>query len=128
MPLLLWPLSFVVWLDSPSVLTVANNWPVSAALMLLVVTAVDSFLSGAKSVWQTIPHIAWVVVTIGVLSEVIYASNSGYLLGLMFFIHSFRSSSLLWQGDSSWWLWPAWIRDSTMAVLLFLLTLLPSSI
>lgn len=126
-PLLLWPLSLVVQLESSFAVTIANNWAVSVAVMLLAVTVIDSFFSGAKSSGQLLAHVAWVVVTTAVLSKIIYASNSAYLLGLMFFTHSFRSSSLLWQGEINGWLWPAWIRDSSMAMLLlFWATLFPS--
>lgn len=92
-PLLLWPLSLVVQLESSFAVTIANNWAVSVAVMLLAVTVIDSFFSGAKSSGQLLAHVAWVVVTTAVLSKIIYASNSAYLLGLMFFTHSFRSSS-----------------------------------
>lgn len=122
LPLILWPFLLIVPLEVPFAITIVENWAASAAVMLLTVTVIDSIFSCTKSLEQLITSIAWVVVTAVVLYKVLYASNSAYLLGLMFFVHSLRSSSLLWQGESYWWLWPAWLRDNSMALLLIFWT------
>ncbi len=118
-PVLLWPFSLLVGLEPSFGINIAENWAVSAAVMLLAATVADSIFSGAVSVRQVPDHIAWVVVTAAVIPVVLHASNSAYLLGMMFFIHSLRSSFALWHGADHWWLWPAWIRDSSMALVLF---------
>ncbi|MDX8403148.1 MAG: hypothetical protein R8K54_01915 [Mariprofundaceae bacterium] len=125
-PVLLWPLSWVAGLEPSFGTNVAENWLISATVMLLAVTVADSIFSGVASVRQALDHTAWVVVTAAVIPTVLHASNSAYLLGAMFFIHSLRSFFSLWHWVDQWWLWPAWIRDSSMAMLLLLwITLSP---
>jgi len=100
--------------------SVAKNWVVSASIMLLAATVADSILSMVVSSRKTWIHITWVAITAALIPGVLNAVNSAYLLALIFFIHALRSSWFLWQGEGDWWLWPAWIRDVSTAMVLLL--------
>lgn len=108
--------------DEPSWhISYSRYWNVFAAVLLIAVATADSIISGIPSVRQMLLNMIWIVALLAIVTKVVQAPNGAYVLGILYFIHSWRAFPLLWCGDGrSWWLWTAWIRDCIMAILLFL--------
>lgn len=99
---------------------VEKSWLIAACLLLLAAAVSDSLLAGVTSLRQMLLHVIWISITVAVVSLVLRGSEGAYLLGIMFFLHTLRSAASLWCHDSGWWLWPAWLRDTGMALCIFL--------
>jgi len=118
--IMFWPIAFLLGMEPVSDVNLIQIWPFYTAVILVLITIIDSMVSGMPSIGQGISHLAWVVVMIVVAFKVQIFPNSIYLLASLWFIHSLRSMPCLWQGMEGWWLWPAWVRDCGIALVLFL--------
>ena len=118
--IMLWPFSHLFEVGPLLDLSLTGDWPIYIATMLIVVALIDSGVAGVPSLNQGLSHIAWVVVMGFVAIRATSYPNGVYLLALLWFIHSFRSFPSLWLGERGWWLWVAWSRDCTLAILLFI--------
>jgi hypothetical protein len=117
-PVILLPLSLFI---APTMgAAVEKSWLIAACLLLLAAVVSDSLLTGVASFRQMLLHVIWISITVAVVSLVLRDSEGAYLLGMMFFLHALRSAASLWRHDSDWWLWPAWLRDMSMALSIFL--------
>ena len=117
--IVLWPISHLFEFEPLSGLSLAEQWPLYVGAVLIVVTVVDSIVPGLPSAPQSLSHIAWIVVMSLVVFRLMEFPNAIFLLGMLWFVHSFRSLPLLWLGVNGWWLWAAWVRDCSMAIILF---------
>ncbi|MCF7821924.1 MAG: hypothetical protein K9M17_05740 [Mariprofundaceae bacterium] len=117
-PVIFLPLSLFI---NPTMdVAVEKSWLISACLLLLAAAVSDSLLTGAVSFRQMLLHTIWISTTVAVLSLVLRESKGAYLLGMMFFLHALRSATALWRHGCGWWLWPAWLRDTGVALSIFL--------
>jgi hypothetical protein len=117
-PVMFLPLSLLI---TPTIGVAAEkSWLIAACLLLLAAVVSDSVLAGAASLRQMLLHTIWISTTVAVVSLVLRESEGAYLLGTMFFLHALRSATSLWRHGSDWWLWPAWLRDTGMALSIFL--------
>lgn len=123
-PVMFLPLSLLI---TPTMdVAVEKSWLIAACLLLLAAAVSDSVLAGVASFRQMLLHAIWISTTVAVVSLVLRESEGAYLLGMMFFLHALRSGTSLWRHSSDWWLWPAWLRDMSMALSIFIwLTLWP---
>jgi hypothetical protein len=121
LPVLLWPAMLLTGLALNPGANIAGHWRVASAAVLLIAVAVDSMLVvNADRPRSLIPLVAWLI-GMGLWGAWACNEATGYLiLGSLFFIHSLRSATRLWQGTSDWWLWPAWSRDILACLALFL--------
>jgi hypothetical protein len=117
-PVMFWPLSLFI---APAIDgAVERSWLIAACLLLFAAAVSDSVLAGVASFRQMLLHAIWISTTVAVVSLVLRESEGAYLLGMMFFLHALRSATSLWRHGSGWWLWPAWLRDMSMALSIFL--------
>ena len=118
-PIMFWPLPLYVGMTSVAAGTVEKIWLIAICALLLSAAVFDSIINGARSSLQMLGDALWVMISVAVISGVFRESAGAYLLGMMFFLHSLRSASGLWSHHSGWWLWPAWLRDTGMALAIF---------
>ncbi|MDT8375224.1 MAG: hypothetical protein RQ867_00645 [Mariprofundaceae bacterium] len=118
-PVVFWPLSLFVGTAPAVAGTIEKSWLIAACLLLLAAAISDSLLAGVASLRQMLLHTIWIFITVAVVSLVLRESEGAYLLGIMFSLHALRSAAPLWRHDSGWWLWPAWLRDTGMALSIF---------
>lgn len=97
-----------------------DGWIFYIGIMLVAVAVIDSFVVRAKSSRVILSHAAWVAAISFTVYESLNHPDVLYMFGVLWFVHAMRSLPLLWAGNTGWWLWPAWIRDCTVALLLFL--------
>ncbi|MFC1545864.1 hypothetical protein ACFL4I_00415 [Pseudomonadota bacterium] len=118
-PIMFWPLPLFVGMTSAVVGTIEKIWLIAICALLLSAAVSDSVINGTRSPLQMLGDALWVMISVAVILGVFRASAGAYLLGMMFFLHSLRSASGLWSHNSGWWLWPAWLRDTGMALAIF---------
>jgi hypothetical protein len=117
-PVMFLPLSLLI---TPTMdVVVEKSWLIAACLLLLAAAVSDSVLAGVTSLRQMLLHTIWISIIVAVVSLALRESEGVYLLGMMFFLHALRSGISLWRHSSGWWLWPAWVRDMSMALSIFL--------
>lgn len=97
-----------------------EQWPIFIGALIIIVTISDSVAAGASSTKVWLSHSGWVAAMTWVVFKVVEFPNAVFLLAVLWFIHAMRSLPALWLGERGWWLWPAWIRDSAVALMLFL--------
>ena len=119
-PVMFWPLPLFVGITSVVDGTIEKNWLIAASLLLFLATVADSVIAGASSLQQMLLHATWVIIAVAVILVALREFGGTYLLGMMFFMHSLRSATGLWNHSSGWWLWPAWLRDTGVALAIFL--------
>lgn len=115
-PVLVWP---VFWWRNDATIDIADIWQIAAASLLLSGIAVDSVLGFRHSAIAPFFAAGWVLFGSLAVSMALRANDGSYLIACLFALHALRSGYRLWQHDSSWWLWPAWGRDSLAAVGMF---------
>ena len=119
-PVMIWPLPLSAGMISDVDGSVEKSWLIAISLLLLAAIITDSVIAGTTSLQQMLLHSIWIAITIAAVTLVLRESGTAYLLGVMFFLHTLRSASSLWRDSSGWWLWPAWLRDTGMALTIFL--------
>lgn len=115
-PVLVWP---VFWWHNDATLDIADIWQIAAASLLLSAIAVDSVLGFRQSAMAPFLAAGWILFGSLAVSMALRSSDGAYLIACLFALHALRSASRLWQHDISWWLWPAWGRDSLAALGMF---------
>lgn len=118
--ILVWPLldlqMFEFWSNS-----LVDRWSVYIGILIIMISVIDSFVEGVVSSRIMLSHAAWVIAMSFTVFKSYNHANSMYLLGVLWFVHALRSFPALWTGASGWWLWPAWIRDCAVPVVIFFL-------
>lgn len=118
-PVLIWPVFW--WHDgglNPG-LDLATIWQLAAATLLLSAIAVDSVLNFRHDHLSPFFAAGWVLFGTLAVSTALRADNASFLIACLFALHALRSAARLWQHETSWWLWPAWCRDSLAALGMF---------
>ena len=116
LPVVLWPIADIIGFQLSEASLVGSGWFLYTVVVIVVVSLGDSLLSSTLTVLE---RIFWVLCIVAAMAFEMFFYGSIYLLGSMFSFHSIRSAALLWRGDEGWWLWPAWIRDGGVAILLY---------
>lgn len=117
--IMLWPVSHMFEVGPLAGLSLGEYWLPYIAVMLITVSVIDSVVSGVPSVSQAISHIAWVSMMALISFRAMEHLNGIYLLAMLWAVHSLRSLPSLWLGEHRWWLWPSWMRDTGIALMLF---------
>jgi hypothetical protein len=117
LPVVLWPVAEMCSFQLTQSAIVGHKWFLYTAVVIVIVVITDSILSVERTILE---RLLWVVAIVGGMAYEMFVSGSFYVMGSMFAFHSMRSAALLWRGTDDWWLWPAWIRDSGTAIVLYL--------
>ena len=100
-------------------------WQMCAAMALIAAVSTDSMLYPILSGKSVTDAVIWVFFLFVYGLLVVSRYHSAWGIGILFLIHSFRAAYPLFrQKEAYWWLWPAWLRDTSAAMLIFILTYL----
>lgn len=117
-PILLWPASSIYSYLPPMDDRLYHHWLLAAGTALIIAATADSILAAPNRLLQLIAATFWIV---GSSSLLIMASETdigAWLLALGFLMHSLRAIRALLGPNAQWWHWAAWIRDSSLAVVM----------
>ncbi len=120
-PVLLWPLPTLIFQNPMLYDIFIPTWLTCIVIQLLVAVAMDSMLYQVSSFKQALDATLWVSLMAMFSVSTLQKHESAWVLGVLFLIHSFRAAYKLMQADhqqTSWWLWLAWGRDMTSAVII----------
>jgi len=119
LPVLLWPLAWLSgnWLETGA--EIQRRWLASAICLLMAAVVADSILSGMRSNREILNGTTWIIFT-SLIAGLAFRTPFGiFLIACLFGLHALRSGIQIWKGKQQWWLWPAWIRDTGSALILF---------
>jgi len=119
LPVLIWPLQILADDGRYLELDIHYIWLLAASALLLCAVTTDSILSYQPNTLWPFFTIAWIFLISMAISTALRVSFGSYILACLFAIHVIRSAIRLWRDDKSWWLWTAWVRDSTAALGMF---------
>jgi len=97
------------------------TWVTCIVIQLLVAVGMDSMLYQVSSFKQALDTTLWVALMAMFSVSALQKDESAWIFGILFLIHSLRAASKLIQTKkhpSSWWLWLAWGRDITSAIVI----------
>jgi len=97
------------------------TWVTCIVIQLLVAVGMDSMLYQVSSFKQALDTTLWVALMAMFSVSALQKDESAWVFGILFLIHSLRAASKLIQTEkhpSSWWLWLAWGRDITSAIVI----------
>jgi len=117
-PVLLWPIPTIIF-DNPMLNDVViPKWHLSIIILLIASLAMDSILSRFQNSNQAIYTSLWIAL-VGFI--IIQNPNQHWLFALVFLTHAMRSGYYLYldQCKQKWWLWPAWLRDISATMIIF---------
>jgi len=119
LPLLLWPFAWLSggWPDTGS--GIHHRWLAAAICLLMAGVVADTILSGMCSNRQILTGTVWIVLVSQVAGLAMHAPAGVFLIAGLFGLHALRAAIPLWRGEKAWWLWPAWVRDTGSALVLF---------
>jgi len=120
LPVIFWPLQTINNHGSASGLNIHDIWLLSAAALLLCAVTTDSILSYQASTLWPFSTTAWIVLASMAVSTAMRVDFGPHVLAAFFGIHALRSTIRLWKDDKNWWLWTAWMRDSTASLSMFI--------
>jgi len=117
LPVLAWPLQ----LQSSEFHTELHTiWLISASILLLIAVTADSMLFYQSDTLSPLFTAMWILLTSVGISVALRSDSGDWIVASLFAMHSLRSAMHLWLGESNWWLWPAWCRDSFAALAIFI--------
>ncbi len=119
LPVLLWP---VAWLSGgwPETGTgIQQRWLAAAICLLMAGVVADTMLSGMRSTRQILTGTVWIVLVSQIAGLALRTHAGVFLIAGLFGLHALRAAIPLWRNEQAWWLWPAWIRDTGTALMLF---------
>ncbi len=122
-PVLLWPLPTLIFQNPMLYDIFIPTWLTCIVIQLLVAVAMDSMLYQISSFKQAIDATLWVSLMAMFSISTLQKDESAWVFGILFLVHSLRSASKLMQTgqtQTSWWLWLAWGRDITSAIIILL--------
>jgi hypothetical protein len=119
-PVLLWPLPTLVFQNPMLYDIFIPTWLVCIVIQLLVAVAMDSMLYPLSSLKQAIDTTLWVALMVIFSISTLQNHQSAWVFGILFLVHSLRAASRLMrnQPQTAWWLWLAWSRDITSAIVI----------
>jgi len=119
-PVLLWP-ALLLFSDHVALPHRMHElWLILASAMLLCAVTADTIIDYTPDARWPAYACGWILTsTIGITIALIIPAGD-WLLAAMFAIHSTRSMRALWKNKRHWKLWPAWSRDITAAMALFI--------
>jgi len=121
LPVLLWPI-LPAFTDNG--LNADQNihqiWLIMAALLLICAVTADSMINYRPDTLWPAFACSWILLATLGISTALRLPAGGWLLALMFAIHSLRAMYALWRNKQHWHLWPAWGRDTLASVALFI--------
>ena len=121
LPVLLWPLPTLIFQNPMLYDIFIPTWLTCIVIQLLVAVAMDSMLYKITSFKQAIDATLWVSLMTMFSISTLQKHESAWVFGVLFLVHSLRSASKLIHSQhqqTSWWLWLAWGRDITSAVII----------
>ena len=119
LPVLLWPLAWLSgnWLETGT--EIQRQWLAAAVCLLMAAVVADSILTGMRSNREVLYGTTWIIFT-SLIAGLAFRTPFGItLIASLFGLHALRSGMQLWKGGQQWWLWPAWVRDTGAALILF---------
>jgi len=123
LPVLLWPLPTVIF-NNPMLHDIfIPTWLTCIVIQLLVATSMDSMLYPISNFKQAIDATLWVALMAMLSVSTLQKDESAWMFGVLFLAHSLRSAAKLIQAgkqQEAWWLWLAWGRDITTAIVIFI--------
>jgi len=122
-PVLLWPLPTQIFQNPMLYDIFIPTWLTCIVIQLLVAVAMDSMLYQVSSFKQALDATLWVALMAMFSVSTLQKHESAWVFGILFLIHSLRAAYKLMQADhqqTTWWLWLAWGRDITSAIIILL--------
>ena len=119
LPVLLWPLAWLSgnWLETGA--EIQRRWLAAAVCLLMAAVVADSILSGMRNNREILSGTTWIIFT-SLIAGLAFRTPFGLsLIASLFGLHALRSGVSIWKGKQQWWLWPAWVRDTGTALILF---------
>lgn len=120
-PVLLWPLPTLIFQNPMLYDIFIPTWLTCIVIQLLVATVMDSMLYQISNFKQAVDATLWVALMAMFSISILQQHKSAWIFGILFLIHSLRAASKLMQSQhqqTSWWLWFAWGRDITSAIII----------
>ena len=117
-PVLFWPIAFGrLHLELLDFVQPLDLWRLGLVSMVLIVAVADTMLAGVGRRMSLMAAAAWIAGSyLAVFLSLQLPPMMGvYMLACLLGIHACRSAWHLWAGKRSWWLWPAWTRDTLVA-------------
>ncbi|MDQ6977807.1 MAG: hypothetical protein Q9M75_06815 [Ghiorsea sp.] len=121
LPVLLWPLPTLIY-NNPMLHDIfIPTWLICIVIQLLIAVGMDSMLYQVSSFKQALDTTLWVALMAMLSVSTLQKDESAWVFGILFLIHSLRAAFKLIQTENpqtSWWLWLAWGRDITSAIVI----------
>ncbi len=95
------------------------------ALFLMVAVTMDTILYKISNFKQAVDAVLWVILTALIIISTFASQDAAYPVAILFMIHSSRSGYHLFvshKNHNHWWLWPAWIRDISASLTIFIIS------
>lgn len=121
-PVLLWPLPSIIFHNPMLHDILIPTWLTCIVIQLLVAAAMDSMLYKISSFKQAVDATLWIALLAMFSISSLQKHESAWIFGIFFLVHSLRAATQLMQSEknqTSWWIWLAWSRDITTAVVIF---------
>jgi len=120
MPVLLWPLPTLIFQNPMLYDIFIPTWFICIIIQLLVAVAMDSMLYPLSNLKQAVDATLWVALMAIFSISTLQNHQSAWVFGILFLVHSLRAASKLMRNkpQTSWWLWLAWGRDITSAIVI----------
>jgi len=120
-PVLFWP-AFYNFSDHGLIPSqnLHQAWLIMAAFLFICAVTADSIINYRPNLRWSVFTCIWILFATLGASIALRLPAGGWLLALMFAIHSLRAMIDLWRGRRHWRLWPAWGRDTLAAAAIFI--------
>jgi len=123
LPVLFWPLTLWGQASLDPAMNVMKIWIAAGVVLLLCASTADSILSYKPHSLSPLFAAFWILIASLTASLALRWEQGGYILAVVFAAHATRSGYKLWQQErhaQSWWLWPAWLRDTLASLSFFI--------
>jgi len=122
-PVLIWPCFLILGFTPAFGVSIEQNWLISACCLLLVSIVSDSILGYQNRLRDALNLALSVMIATSVISFAIRNPDSSWLIASLFGLRSLQAAYTLAfqkEADLPWWVWMAWWRDSSSAIMMLL--------